>query len=204
MPTTVKEATFYCWEIWNSECLDDALIPDPVRKTGLNFDLCPKLGSFTGSLKYLVRATLGLRRFSFFFFFFFWFLGLYLWHIAVLSIGVESELQLKPYATATATSDLSYICKLHHSSWQHRILNPLSKTRDRTHIPMNTGQVRYHWATVGTPWRWFFIREMWLRMFGVYYWFELLFLWQNINSLVFASVLILASDRGLPNPLPGV
>ena len=176
----------------------------PCQKNRVEFWLMSQAGIFYRITEISGQGDTWSQKIFFFFFFFFWFLGLYLWHIAVLSIGVESELQLKPYATATATSDLSYICKLHHSSWQHRILNPLSKTRERTHIPMNTGQVRYHWATVGTPWRWFFIREMWLRMFGVYYWFELLFLWQNINSLVFASVLILASDRGLPNPLPGV
>ena len=34
------------------------------------------------------------------------------------------------YTTATATLDLSHVCDLHHSSWQCRILNPLSETRD--------------------------------------------------------------------------
>ena len=47
--------------------------------------------------------------------------------------GVQSELQLLAYATATATPDLSRVCNLHHSSRQHRILNPLSKARDGTH-----------------------------------------------------------------------
>jgi len=37
------------------------------------------------------------------------------------------------YATATAAWDPSCICDLHHSSRQHRILNPLSKVRDWTH-----------------------------------------------------------------------
>ena len=32
---------------------------------------------------------------------------------------------------------------LHHSSWQHRILNPLSEARDQTHILMDTNQVHY-------------------------------------------------------------
>ena len=40
--------------------------------------------------------------------------------------GIESELQLPAYTTATATQDPSHICILHHSSWQCRILNPLS------------------------------------------------------------------------------
>ena len=31
------------------------------------------------------------------------------------------------------------------------ILNPVSEVRDWTHIIMDTSQVHYHWATVGTP-----------------------------------------------------
>ena len=60
----------------------------------------------------------------------------------VSRIGVE-------YTTATATRDLSRVCHLHHSSAQHQILNPLSKARDRTLIPMDTSRVRYHCATKG-------------------------------------------------------
>uniref|UniRef100_A0A8D0R123 Serine/threonine kinase 31 n=1 Tax=Sus scrofa TaxID=9823 RepID=A0A8D0R123_PIG len=46
-------------------------------------------------------------------------------------LGVESELQAPAYARATATRDPSHVCNLHHSSRQHRIVNPLSKGRDR-------------------------------------------------------------------------
>ena len=64
-------------------------------------------------------------------------------------LGVEFELQLPAYTTATATDtdtdtatlDPSCICDLHCSLWQHRILNPLSKARDRTCILMDTSQV---------------------------------------------------------------
>ena len=59
-------------------------------------------------------------------------------------LGVKSELQLLAYSTATATPDPSCVCKLHDSSWQHRIPNPLSEARDRTHILMDTSQIRYH------------------------------------------------------------
>ena len=52
--------------------------------------------------------------------------------------GVEAELQLPAYTTATATLDLSHICDLLGSLWQHRILNPLSEARDRTRIFMET------------------------------------------------------------------
>ena len=66
----------------------------------------------------------------FFFFFFFFFLGPYLQHMEVPRLGVHLELQLLAYTTATATSDLSHVCKLHHSSQQRQILNPLSEARD--------------------------------------------------------------------------
>ena len=53
---------------------------------------------------------------SFFLSFVFW--GLHLWHMEGPRLGVQSELQLPAYTT--------------HRSWQHRILNPLSKARDQT------------------------------------------------------------------------
>ena len=59
-------------------------------------------------------------------------LGPHLWHMEVPRLGVESELQLLAYTTATARRDPSHIYNLHHSSWQRRILNPLSEARDRT------------------------------------------------------------------------
>ena len=59
-------------------------------------------------------------------------------------LGVKSELQLLAYTTATATQDQSHACDLHHSSWQCRILNPLSKARNQTRILMDTSQVRYY------------------------------------------------------------
>ena len=42
------------------------------------------------------------------------------------------------YVAATAAQDLSRICNLHCSLWQLRILNPLPKARDGTHILMDT------------------------------------------------------------------
>ena len=43
--------------------------------------------------------------------------------------------------TATAMQDLSLICDLHRSLWQHQILNPLSEARDQTHNFMDASQV---------------------------------------------------------------
>ena len=75
-----------------------------------------------------------------FFFFFFFYLGPCLWHMEVPRLGAESELQLLAYttATATATRDPSHVCDLYCSSWQQRILNPLSKARHRTCIFTDT------------------------------------------------------------------
>ena len=76
-------------------------------------------------------------------FFFFFFLGLRLRHMEVPSLGFKSELQLPAYTTATGTQDPSCVCDLHRSSWQHRILNPLSKARAQTCILMDSSQVHY-------------------------------------------------------------
>ena len=47
--------------------------------------------------------------------------------------GIESELQLPACTTAMATLDLSHVCDLRHSLWQHQILNPLSKVGSNPH-----------------------------------------------------------------------
>ena len=49
---------------------------------------------------------------------------------------IKSKLQLLAYTTATATPDPSHVSKLHHSSQQRRILNPLSEARDQTPQPL--------------------------------------------------------------------
>ena len=48
---------------------------------------------------------------------------------------------IKAYTTARAIWDLSHVCDLHHSSRQHWIPNPLSETRDWTHIFMDTSWI---------------------------------------------------------------
>ena len=85
------------------------------------------------------------------FFFFLCLFRAHLWHMEVPRLGVQSELQLLAYTIATATQDQSCICDLHHSSQQCQILNPLSRTRDQTHVLVGTSWVRYHWAMIETP-----------------------------------------------------
>ena len=73
-----------------------------------------------------------------FFFFFLPFLWPQLQHTEIPRVGRGwLELQPPPYTTATATPDPSCLCDLHHSSWQHRILNPLVVARDWTWIFMD-------------------------------------------------------------------
>ena len=57
-------------------------------------------------------------------------------------IGVILELQLPAYTTAIPK--LSLVWDLHHSSWQHWILDPLMEARDPTCILMGTTWVCYH------------------------------------------------------------
>ena len=57
------------------------------------------------------------------------FLGPHLRHKEVPRVRAELELHPPVYTTATATKDSSCICDLHYSSWQCRILNPLSEAR---------------------------------------------------------------------------
>ena len=71
------------------------------------------------------------------FFFFSCFSGLHPQHVEVPRLGVKSDLQAPAYTTATATPDPSHVFNLHHSPWQCWILNPLSETRDQTHILMD-------------------------------------------------------------------
>ena len=78
-------------------------------------------------------------------------LGPHLWHMEVPRLRVILELQLPAYTTATAAWDPSCVCDLHHSLWQHRILNPLSEARDQTHVLMDTSQFHYCLAMTRIP-----------------------------------------------------
>ena len=49
--------------------------------------------------------------------------------------GVQSELQLLAYTTATATQDLSRVCDLHRSSWQHQILQHTERGEESNPSP---------------------------------------------------------------------
>ena len=88
---------------------------------------------------------------------FFWFVCFLFFHYraALTAYGssqarVKSKLQLSACATPTAVWDPSHICDLHHSSWQHQIPDPLSEARDQTSILVDTSQINFCSATMGT------------------------------------------------------
>ena len=95
------------------------------------------LSIFTLSMKQLlVLVGFTVLFFLFVCLFVFCFLGLHLWHMEVPRLAVKLELQLPAYTTATAMQDPTRICDLQYSSWQCRILDPLSKGKDQTCILM--------------------------------------------------------------------
>ena len=58
---------------------------------------------------------------------------------------------MQAYATATATWDPRHVCNVHHSSWQCRVLDAVSKVRDGTHILVDTNHIHFHSTTMETP-----------------------------------------------------
>lgn len=101
-----------------------------ITVSGLNFIEITSEQSQYRSFCFLPKGWLFFYFFNFYFIF--CFLGPHLQCKEVPGQGVQSELQLLAYATATATAtlNLSCVCDLHHSSWQHQILDPLRKARD--------------------------------------------------------------------------
>ena len=75
---------------------------------------------------------------------YFSFLGVHLWHLEVPGDGLHHSHD---------NADLSCICDLCCSLWQHRNPNPLNKASARSNPPPhrdNIGSLT-HWATMGTP-----------------------------------------------------
>ena len=106
------------WRLRSSEGASDSFCHLPF--TAVVRSLPPIYNNF-------LLTGLSTLRVAFLLFFFLW---MNLRHMEVPRLGVEWELQPLTYPTGMATPDPRYICKLHHSSQQHWILNPRSKTRD--------------------------------------------------------------------------
>ena len=75
--------------------------------------------------------------------------ALHLWHMEVPRLGVKSEVQLLAYTAASAKPDPSCVCKLHHSSRQRWIPDPLSEARDQTHILNDTSWFHFCCTIMG-------------------------------------------------------
>ena len=114
-----------------------SISPRPGCCKGHLIVLLPFMASFSkpGGVSGVIIVIYLFIAFSFFF------LGPHPQHMEVPRRGVKLELRLLAYSTATATWDLSHIRDLHHSSWQHQILNMPSEARDRIRVLMDTSRV---------------------------------------------------------------
>ena len=110
----------------------------------------------------------------------------------VSRLGVKSELQLPTYTTATSTQDLSCICNLHHSSQQCRIVNPLSKGRDRTRKLMVPSRIHFLCTTTGTALSFLFFPFFFFFFFFFFFPFFILFIF-TYSRLFFRFLNLLPS-----------
>ena len=96
---------------------------------------------------------------------FLFFSGLHLWHLEVPSLWGQIRATAASHSHSNPRSEPRL--RLHHSSWQCKILNPLSEARDWTRILIDSSHVHYLSATVGTPsnilCRWIMTEGQWLR-----------------------------------------
>ena len=95
---------------------------------------------------------------KFFFFFFFFFLFCLKTPMAYGSSQVTGRIGAIAAGLCHSPTawDLSHVGSLQHSSWQHQIPDPLSKARNQTCVLIDTSQICFCWATMGTPCKFFF------------------------------------------------
>ena len=69
--------------------------------------------------------------------------------LVVNFVVFRREVELQSFYSAILIPTCA--CNLHHSSQRCQIPKPLTEARDWTHIFLDTSQVRYCWAMMGTP-----------------------------------------------------
>ena len=84
--------------------------------------------------KFVQLYAILIRRLFFFFFL--------LFRATPMAYRSSQSSSCKSIPQPQQQKDPSHTCKLHYSSWQCWILNPLSEARDQTHILTDTNQVR--------------------------------------------------------------
>ena len=87
--------------------------------------------------------------------------GLFLFHLLLFRVtpmtygGSQTRGQIRARAAGLCHSHSNVgsepCLRLHHSSWQRWIPDPLREAKDQTHILMDTNHIQFHWATMGTP-----------------------------------------------------
>ena len=87
--------------------------------------------------------------------------------------------------------DPSGICDLHHSSWQCRILNPLSEVWDRTCNLMVPSQICFHCAKTGTLW--IFLRVFFVSFISLPH-RRLIYAWVTFAPFFFSFLFFFCSE----------
>ena len=77
------------------------------------------------------------------------FLGLHSWHMEAPRLNQSCSRWPTPQPRQWR---IQIICDLHSSSWQHQILNPVSKARDWICVLMDASQFCFPWARMETWW----------------------------------------------------
>ena len=88
--------------------------------------------------------------------------------------GSQARGQIRAIAASLChthgNADLTCVCELYHSSQQGQIINPLMEARNWTHILMDSCWVHYYWATVVTPNKRFFKKQITCLQFSRIVW----------------------------------
>ena len=115
--------------------------------------VCSSFIDLRAAVQFSQHHLLKRLRLSFFFVFFLFFFS-FLFRATPMAYRIPRlrvELELPPaYSTATEMPDPSRVCDVHHSSQPPRIFNLLIKARNRTCVLMDTSQICFCWATMGT------------------------------------------------------
>ena len=127
-----------CHCIGLDRCCGTGLIPGPGTST------CCRHHQKKKYKWYLPIICLSLFYVRVNMFYLFIYLFSYLFRAAPMANGKVPKLQARGRIRTAAAS-------LDHRSWQHRILNPLSKARDQTCVFMHTSWIHCRWATARTP-----------------------------------------------------
>jgi len=140
----------HCHELWcRSQTWLGSHIAVPVVQVFVYREVFNSIESIPKSV---TAGSPSKTMFSFFVVVAVFFLGPHPWHVKVPRQEFRDRIRAEAAGLYRSHSNTRSSCihELHHSSWQHQILNP-SQTSNWSCILMDTSRICYLWATMGTP-----------------------------------------------------